>query len=113
MNKMIATLVAGAVILPTIVSAQAGGAMNAAISRSVCGADFRPTSAEYVDIQGVTHLKVTCPRGAVPSTGTQGVLSGTTLTPTAAAGLGLGFLGLGLIVSNDDESGTTTTTTTN
>ncbi|TDE33235.1 hypothetical protein [Antarcticimicrobium sediminis] len=113
MNKMIATLVAGTMIMPTIASAQDGGAMNAAISRSVCGADVRPMSADYVDIQGVTHLKVTCPRGAVPSTGSEGVLGTSTLTPTAATGLGLGFLGLGLIFSNDDENGTTTTTTNN
>ena len=109
MNKMIAALVASAVIVPTIASAQVGGAMNAAISRSVCGANATPVSASYVDVQGVTHLKVTCPRGTVSNGG----LGGTTLTPTAAAGIGLGVLGLGLIVSNDDESGTTTTTTTN
>lgn len=108
MKKLFATLAASAMLVPAIASAQMGDPYEDAMRRGVCGADVRPVSAEYADIDGVTHLKVACPRGMAGPLGGAG-----TLTPTAAGALGIGALGLGLAVSGDDETGTTTTTTTN
>lgn len=102
MKKLFAVLAASTLLVPAIASADA---LEDATRRGVCGENVTPLSAEYTDIDGVRHLKVSCP-----------VTDACTLCGTGlGGGTGAALAGLVIVAAaagGDDTSTTTTTTTT-